>query len=222
MSTLIHEPQTLRHPRAAAGASLARLLRLHLMSRRVPAACIALALCAPLLQWTVRAALSGAVDPGAAASAAQLSLLVEAAAAALVSAALHGPFGESERIAGRLLPWLRLATALLLTAVALGVVWLGVLGTKLPAGEAATVRDTAGLIGIGVLGTAIVGGHFAWAGPTAYWVLGAYAVSDHWKTPWTWPARPGDDVGAALVAYSLLGGSLLVIAVLGPRQFTRE
>lgn len=222
MTTVIHEQPAVQRSRAAAGASLARLFRLHLMSRRIPAACAALALCAPLLQWAVRSALSQFTTAGARTSAAQLSLLLEVVAAAVVSAALHGPFGESERIAGRRLPWLRLATALLLTLAALGAVCLGVLGTGLPAGDLAVLRDTSGLIGIGVLGAAIIGGHFAWVGPAAYWVLGAYAVTEHWQTPWLWPARPGNDLGAALCAYALLATSLLVISVIGPRQYNRD
>jgi hypothetical protein len=203
-------------------SSLARLLRLHLTSRRVPAAVLALAVCAPLLQWAVRGALSQSDLSGARASAQQLSLLLEAAAATIVSAALHGPFGESERIAGRRLPLLWLATALLLTAVALAVVYVGVLGTAMPSGELAPLRDTAGLVGIGILCTVLVGGHFAWVGPVSYWVLGAYALTEDWHTPWTWPGRPGGDLGANLCAYAVLGGALLAVAILGPRQLSRD
>lgn len=223
MSTLIHEDPVVRSTPIGAAASLARLFRLHLISRRVPAASVALILCAPLLQWAIRAALSQpAHDAGAETSAWQLGLLLETAAAAVVSAALHGPFGEPERIAGRRLPWLRLATAALLTAIALVAVCLGVLGTGTPSGEAAALRDSAGLIGIGVLSTAVIGGHFAWTGPAAYWVLGVYAQADHWQTPWAWPARPGDDLGAALCAYAVLAASLLAITVVGARQHNRD
>ena len=222
MSTLIYEESAVRGPHVRIGASFARLLRLHLMSRRVPAAVIALLLCAPLLQWSISGALGQGDFSGARDSAEQLSLLVETAAAAVVGAALHGPFGESERTAGRRLPWLRLATALLLTAVALGAVYVGVLGTRLPVGEFAALRDTAGMIGISVLCTVIIGGQFGWVGPVAYWVVGAYAFTDHWQTPWTWPARPGADGGAALCAFGFLAASLLAITVIGPRQHSRD
>lgn len=222
MSTLIRQEPTVQGSRIGTGASLARLFRLHLISRRVPTAGAALLLCAPLLQWAIRSALSQRDIAGATISAQQLSLLLETLAAAVVSAALHGPFGESERIAGRRLPGLRLATALLLTAAALAVVYVGVLGTAIPSGDRAVLRNTAGLIGIGVLCTVIVGGHFAWVGPAAYWVLGAYALTQHWQTPWTWPARPGDDLGAAVCAYALLAASLLAITVIGPRHHNRE
>lgn len=222
MSTLIQDHTAAPRSRATTGASLARLFRLHLASRRVPAACAALAACAPLMQWAVRSALSQSTVAGATTSAKQLGLLLEVVAAAVVSAALHGPFGESEHIAERRLPYLRLATAVLLTAAALAAVSLGVLGTRLPTGDLAILRDTAGLIGIGILGTVIIGGHFAWIGPAAYWVLGAYAVTEHWQTPWTWPARPGPDLGAALCAYTILAVALLAITVVGPRQHNRD
>ena len=222
MSTLIREESAPPGSRAGAGAAIGRLFRLHLMSRRVPTAIAALVLCAPLLQWAIRNALSQRQTSGAVTSAGQLCLLLEAAIAAVVSAALHGPFGESERIAGRRLPWLRLATALLLTACALGAVYVGVLGTDMPSGEFSALRDTAGMIGIGVLCTVLVGGHFAWVGPAAYWVVGAYAISEGWQTPWTWPARPGDDTGAGLCAFGLLAAALLVITTIGPRHHNRD
>lgn len=222
MSTLIHGEPAVRSSRVATGASLARLFQLHLTSRRVPTAAVALLLCAPLLQWAVRSALGQTGIAGARVSAEQLSLLLEAVTAAVVSAALHGPFGESEKIAGRRLPWLRLTTALLLTALALGAVSLGVLGTGQPLGTYVVVRDTAGLIGIGVACTTLVGGHFAWTGPAAYWVVGAYALTDDWQTPWTWPARPGDDVGAAVCAWGFLAVSLLAITIFGPGQRTHD
>jgi hypothetical protein len=222
VSTLIHEGPAMRGTRVGTGTSLARLFRLHLISRRVPTAMVALAICAPLLQVAVRSALSQRGNAGATTSAEQLGLLLEAAAAAVVSAALHGPFGESERIAGRRLDWLRLITTLLLTATALGAVSVGVAATGLPSGEFAALRDTAGLIGIGIVCAVIVGGHFAWVGPAAYSVVGAYALTEHWQTPWTWPARPGGDVGAALCAFAVLAVSLLAVTLVGPRQHDPE
>lgn len=221
MSTLTHEESAVRKTSPGTGTSLARLLRLHLISRRIPAATAVLAVCALLLQWSVRSTLNQHTT-GAATSARQISLLLEAAVAAVVSAALHGPFGESERISGRRLPWLRSTTATLLTTAALGAVYLGTTGIASPSGDFAPVRDAAGLIGIGILCTIIIGGHFAWVGPAAYWAVGAYADADHWQTPWTWPGRPGDDLGAALCAFAFLATSLLAITILGPRQHSRD
>jgi hypothetical protein len=202
--------------------ALARLLRLHLVSRRVPVALITLAGCGALMQWAVRSALGQINTSGARTSAEQLALLLEAAAAAVVSVAMHGPFGEPERATGHRLHWLRLASALLLTGAALGAVSAGVAGTAVPEGGLAVARDTAGMIGIGLLFAVVVGGHFAWFGPTGYFVIAAYAVADKWTSPWTWPARPGHDIGGAVCALSLLAVAVIAITVLGPRERTKD
>lgn len=198
--------------------ALARLLRLHLTSRRVPVALIMLAGCGALMQWAVRSALGQTHTAGARTSAGQLALLLETAAAAVVSAAMHGPFGESERATGRRLLWLRLAATLLLTGAALGAMVAGVAGTGMPEGGLAVARNTAGMIGIGLLCAVIVGGQFAWVGPAGYFVIAAYAVADEWTSPWTWPARPAHDVGGAICALALLGIAIFAITVLGPRE----
>jgi hypothetical protein len=190
----------------------------------VPSALAALAVLAPLLQWAVRSTLSQGThgSSGPVTAAQQLALLLEAAAAAVVSAAMHGPFGEPERIAGRRLPWLRLSAALVLTVGALAALSLGAWGTGLPGGELGILRDGAGLIGIGLLGTVTVGGHFAWSLPTGYFVLAAYAVSDHWNTPWVWPARPPHDLGAGLCATLVAVCTIAAVSALGPRWHNRD
>jgi hypothetical protein len=198
--------------------ALARLLRLHLTSRRVPVALIALAGCGVLMQWAVRSALGQNDTAGARTSAGQLALLLETAAAAVVSAATHGPFGESERATGRRLLWLRLAATLLLVGAALGAMAAGVAGTGLPESGLAVVRDTAGMVGIGLLCAVVLGGQFAWVGPAGYFVIAAYAVADKWASPWTWPARPAHDVGGAICALGLLAMAVFAITVLGPRE----
>lgn len=201
---------------------LPRLLQLHLASRRTSIAMATLAVIAPLMQWAVRGALGQGDTVGARTAATQIALLLETMAAAVVSAAMHGPFGESERATGRRLLCLRAATALLLTAGALVAVSLGALGTALPDGEPALLRDTAGLVGIGLIGTAVIGGHFAWTGPAAYFVVAAYAVSDKWTTPWVWPTRPAGDTGAALCALGLLLVATAAITLRGPRDLARD
>ena len=227
MSTLT-QPQVPMNPSTEPPANAAgslpahiRLLRLHLASRRVPTALIALAGCGVLTQWAVRATLSQNTS-GARTSAEQLALLLEAAAAAVVSAAIHGPFGESERASGRRLKWLRLASALLLTGAGVGAMAAGVAGTTMPQGTLAVARDTAGMIGIGLLLAVLIGGHFAWIGPTGYFVIAAYAVADKWATPWTWPARPSHDVGAAACALALLAVAIAAITAFGPRERAKD
>ena len=228
MTTLAPSPdpadreRTPARPEPGPRTGLLRLLRLHLASRRVPAAMATLAVIAPLMQWAVRATVSQGDTPGAKTAAVQISLLLETVAAAVVSAAMHGSFGESERATGRRLSYLRGATALLLTGGALAALGLGALGTGLPSGESALLRDAAGFIGIGLIGAAVVGGHFAWTGPAAYFVIAAYAVSDRWTTPWVWPARPAGDTGAMLCAMGLLFAAALAIIMVGPRDRARD
>ena len=50
----------------------------------------------------------------------QLPLVFEAGRAAAIAVTTASPFGEPERVTGRWLPFLRLATALALTAAAIG------------------------------------------------------------------------------------------------------
>ena len=221
-----HDPADRRHaparPDHGPRTGLPRLLRLHLVSRRIPTALAALAVITPLMQWAVRSTVGQGDTPGAKTAAVQIALLLEAMAGGVVSAAVHGPFGESERATGRPLPYLRAATALVLTGAALAALGLGALGTKLPNGETGLLRDTAGFVAIGLIGAAVVGGHFAWTGPAAYFVIAAYAVSDHWTTPWVWPARPSGDTGASVCVMGLLFAAMLAIIILGPRDRARD
>ncbi|MHA6761366.1 hypothetical protein [Streptacidiphilus sp. PAMC 29251] len=69
---------------------------------------------------------------GDGATAEQLVLLVQAAAASVVAVAARSPFGESERSTGSRLAYLRLLTALALTAVAVGALAVGATGGELP------------------------------------------------------------------------------------------
>ena len=81
-----------------------RLVRLHAVSRRVPATVAAIAACAIGL----RIALIGHWD---AYGALQLPLIFEAAAVMAITVTTASPFGEPERAGGRWLPFLRLALA---------------------------------------------------------------------------------------------------------------
>lgn len=69
--------------------------------------------------------------------------------------------------------------------------------------------DAVGMVGVGLLFAVVVGGHFAWVGLTGYFVVVvvvfvACAVAGKWAFPWTWPARPGHDVGDDACAVLLL------------------
>ena len=103
-------------------------------------------------------------------------------------------------MAGRWLPFLRLATVLALTAVAVSALAATGAGAHLAGGTLDVLRNVAGMTGLGLLCAAALGGGLAWAGPTGYLVVGVYALYTQWHhpaltTPWIWPgpapARPG-------------------------------
>ena len=113
----LHRPAPGSAPPPAAGTGRHRavagwqLVRLYLVSRRVPMALALLAglgalLCAALYwRWNVA---------GGAAARQFIPLTIQTGAAAVIAVTTYGPFGEPERAAGRWLPWLRLGTAVAL------------------------------------------------------------------------------------------------------------
>ncbi|WP_225847757.1 hypothetical protein [Streptomyces sp. HPF1205] len=191
-----------------------RLVRLHLISRQFPGALAVLAGCAALLRIALR--LHWMRDDPA--SARQMLLLIECAAASVVAVAARNPFGESERTTGRLLPLLRLGAALLLSATAVGALVLGAVAARLPGGRLGVLRDVTGLAGVGLVTAAVLGGALAWAGPLVCTVVAEFALMESWQTPWTWPARPAHDRGAWLCAGLVFAAGTAVIAARGPRD----
>jgi hypothetical protein len=193
------------------GPGLIRLLRLYAAGRRVPAAAAAVAVCAAGLRTAL---LLGHWDAYGA-----LPLVFEAAAAVCVAATAASPFGEPERVAGRLLPFLRLAVAAALTAAAAGALAAAGAGGQLAGGTLDVVRNTAGITGLGLLAAAL-GGAVFWALPTAYLVAAVYA---QWhgpalSTPWLWPARPPHDVGGAVCAALVFAAGLAAVTWYGARD----
>ena len=196
-----------------------RLAWLYLVSRRAPAAAGLLAALGALL----RAALHGNWSVAGGPAAQQvLPLVIETGAAAVIAVTTYGPFGDTERATGRWLPWLRLGTALLLTAVAAGALAAGATGGHLPGGSLALARNLAGMTGTGLLAAAALGGAFAWTGPMAYWLITESALTRSWTTPWTWPARPPHDLGAALCAYGVFAAGTAAVTLLGARHSSRR
>jgi hypothetical protein len=201
---------------ASTWQSRARLAWLHLVSRRVPAAAAVIAGCAAGLRialiwhWDAYGAL-------------QLPLVFETVCAAAVATCAASPFGEPERVAGRLLPPLRLATALTLTAIAVGALAAAGTGAHLSGGTLDALRNVTGITGLDLVCAAAVGAALAWAGPTAYLLVGVYALYRDWHgpaltTPWVWPARPPHDLGAALCAGLLALSGLAVVTARGARD----
>jgi hypothetical protein len=207
-----------RRPRASAAG--VRLVRLYAASRRVPAAVAAIAACAIGL----RIALAWPWDSY---GALQLPLVFEAGAAAAITAITASRLGDPERVAGRWLPFLRLATVLALTAVAVSALAATGTGAHLAGGTLDAARNVAGMTGLGLLCAAALGGGLAWAGPTGYLMVGVYALYTQWHhpaltTPWIWPTRPPHDLGAAICAGLVFTVGLAVFAVRGARDRADE
>lgn len=193
-----------------------RLARLHLASRRVPAALAAVIGSAIVL----RIALRWEWD---AYGALQLPLIFESACAAVIATATASPFGEPERATGRRLPLLRLGAVLASTAAAVGALAAAGAGAHLAGAALDVLRNTAGLTGIGLLCAALLGGSRAWIGPLAYLLIAAYSLYTLWhgpalSSPWIWPARPTHDVGAGICAGLVFAAGLMTVMARGARD----
>jgi hypothetical protein len=190
-----------------------RLTWLHLRTRRVPAGILALAVCGALLHaalhwhWTFN---SGPY-------AQQLPMIIEAGAAAVIAVTAHSPFGETERAAGRWLPYLRLFAALALTGLAILALQLGAVGESLNNGILVLARNVIGFTGLGLLCSLVTGGLLAWILPLGYMAFCQYALLEAWTAPWTWPVRPPADRGAWICAGAVFAAALLLFTILGPR-----
>jgi hypothetical protein len=213
-----------RPPEAALAPALiltaigfARVARLYLISRRVPAATGLLAAVSAVLwaalhwHWSI---------VGGAAAQQFIPLTIEAAAAAIIAVTTYGPFGDTERAAGRWLPCLRLCTALALTAVAFGLLAAGTFAGLLPGGTLAILRDLGGMTGTGFLAAAAFGGAFGWTGPLAYLIITEGALAGTWATPWIWPTRPPHDLGGALCGAIAFAAGTAIITIRGSRGHT--
>jgi hypothetical protein len=195
------------------GAAATRLVWLHLRSRRVPTAVLAIAVCALVL----RAALRWQWMFTSGSLAQQLPMVIEGGAVVAVVVTTHSPFGEAERATGRWLPYLRLGAALALTGLAIGVLQLGVTGASLDGGVLVLARNVVGLAGIGLLCSPVTGGLLAWTLPVGYLAFAEYALLESWVSPWAWPVRPPADRGAWICAGLVYAAGLLAFAIRGAR-----
>ena len=206
-------------PAAGPGQGWLRMAWLYLVSRRAPGALALLAGFGVLLwaalfwHWNIA---------GGAAAAYVIPLTVEAGAAAVIAVSTYGPFGEPERATGRWLPYLRLGTAVALTAAAVGALAAGSTGGTLPGGFLAMCRNVVGITGVGLLAAAVLGGMLAWAGPMAYLVLTETMLSGGRSSAWVWPTKPPHDLGAALCAAGVFAAGALLITLRGARESVRD
>ena len=221
MTAAVHQSAPGAAPASAAspGQGLLRLAYLYLVSRRVPGVLALLAGFGVLLwaalfwHWNVA---------GGPAAAMVIPLTVEAGAAAVIAVSTYGPFGEPERATGRWLPYLRLGTAVGLTAAAVGALAAGATGGALPEGFLAMFRNVAGITGVGLLSATLLGGMLAWAGPMAYLVLTETMLSGGRTSPWVWPTKPPHDLGAALCAVGVFAAGAVLITLHGVRESVRD
>lgn len=209
----IRTPAAAPAPPAWPGAPAVRLVWLHLRSRRVPGAVLALAVCGGVL----RAALQWGWLFKTGHFAQEFPMIVEGGAAAVLVITTHSPFGEPERATGRWLPYLRLGTALAMTGLAIAVLQLAVTGASLNGGVLVLARNIIGVAGIGLLASLVTGGLLAWILPMAYVAFAEYALLEAWRNPWTWPVRPPDDRGAWICAAVVFAVGLAAFTVRGAR-----
>ncbi len=209
----VRTPSATPAPLASRGATGARLIWLHLRSRRAPAAVLALAAGGAVL----RAALHWHWMFTSGDRAQQLPMIIEAGAAAVIAVTTHSPFGEPEQAAGRWLPYLRLGAALALTGLAIGALQLAVTGASLNGGVLQLSRNVIGITGIGLLCSLVTGGLLAWILPLGYVAFAEYALLEAWNSPWTWPVRPPADRGAWICAGLVCAVGLLAFALRGAR-----
>jgi hypothetical protein len=190
-----------------------RLTRLHQRSRRVPAGVLALAVCGAVL----RAALHWHWAFTSGPYAQQLPMIVAAGAATVIAVTAHSPFGETERSAGRWLPYLRLFAAVGMCGLAIALLQLGAAGENLNGGALVLARNLIGFTGIGLLCSLVTGGLLAWTLPMGYLAFCQYALLQAWTAPWTWPVRPPADRGAWICACAVFATGLLLFTIRGPR-----
>jgi len=189
-----------------------RLTWLHLRTRRVPAAVIALAVCGAVL----RAALHWHWAFNSGSYAQQVPMIIEVGAAAVIAVTAHSPFGETERSAGHWLPYLRMLAAAGMCGLAIALLQLGAAGENLNGGVLVLARNVIGIAGIGLLCSLVTGGLLAWTLPMGYMVFCQYALLEAWTAPWTWPVRPPADRGAWICACAVFASGLLLFTIVGP------
>ncbi len=190
-----------------------RIFRLHLASRGVPGAMLAIGICAVALRVILHWNPSGS-GPGARI----FPLLIGAGAASIVGIATRSPFGEAERATGHRLVALRLVTALALTLAAIAGLAAGSVGAHLQYGVLGLVRDVGGLVGVALVVAVVTGGTLSWLGPLSLWATSAYAIDQRWTTPLLWPDRPPHDGGAAWCAAAVFVLGLGLLTTRGARD----
>jgi hypothetical protein len=200
--------------------AVVQLILLHVRSRRVPNALVALLACG-LALW---AALAYHWWYGTGQRADEIPTLLEGCAAAIIGVTTHSPFGEPERATGRWLPVLRPVVALALCGAAIGFFALGAMiaydpnnGVVLYDGILPVVRNLLGFTGVGLLLSIVIGGLLSWIGPLAYVAICQFAAIANYSEPLTWASRPPADRGGWIAAMVVFAVGLVAFTIRGPR-----
>jgi len=142
-----------------------RLLLLYARSRGAPAAVLAvIALClagAGAGQW-----LAGRPTLDDATARLPVTVALAVAVAVVLAGTLYSPADEIERAAPR--PWQRWRAGHATTLALLGTVFVSPVLPTAVHGQAALLRNTAGLLGLALLAAVVVGPRLAWALPLGY------------------------------------------------------
>jgi hypothetical protein len=218
--TAVTKPLSPAAPPTWRAPSAARLVWLHLRSRRVPSALVALLACGVVL-W---AALEYHWWYGAGNRQDELPTLLEGCAAAIIGVTTHSPFGEPERATGRWLPFLRPVLILALCGAAIGflALWAAIVydpkaGIGLYDGTLPVVRNLLGFTGVALLFSLVIGGLLSWIGPLAYVAICQFAAIAYYSEPLTWASRPSEDRGGWISAVVVFAVGLVAFTIRGPR-----
>ena len=213
-----HQPPPGRATRPVSWA--VRLAWLHLRSRRIPAALVALLACGAAL-W---ASLHYHWWLGTGNAADELPMILQGCAAGIIAVTMHSPFGEPERATGRWLPLLRASLVLALCGAAIGFFALGAAaaydpraGVYLAGGILPVARNLLGLTGIGLIFCLVAGALIAWIGPLAFTAISQFALIANYSEPLTWPTRPPTDRGGWIAAMVVLAVGLIAFTIRGAR-----
>jgi hypothetical protein len=198
---------------------IVRLVWLHLRSRRVPAALVALLACGVTLWAGLNFHWFGTGD-----AAVEVLMLLAAGTAAIIVVTTHSPFGEPERSTGRWLPFLRLGLVLALCGAAIGLIAAGAAvgydpktGVYLADGILPVARNIMGFTGVGLLFALVTGGLLSWIGPLVYQAICQFALIAGYTEPVTWAARPPTDRGGWIAAMVAFAVGLVAFTIRGPR-----
>src|SRR5580658_10702670 len=219
--TDIQGPPPAAAPAAWRVSPAARLAWLHLRSRRVPAALVALLTCSVAL-W---ASLHYHWWLGTGNAADELPIVLQGCAAGIIAVTTHSPFGEPERATGWQLPVVRFGLVLTLCAAAIGLFAAGAAvaydprsGVYLVGGIFPVVRNVLGMTGIGLIFCLVTGALIAWIGPLAFTAISQFALIANYSEPLTWPTRPPSDRGGWIAATVVFAVGLIAYTVRGPRM----